>query len=492
MPSSWLNRKLRSALIWIASNPVSAIGGVLTAGGIILCILFLLIYMTSAESINPYVGAMGFLGLPMIPFAGIGLVVIGKLIFKGNVGKEPFWVDQFNIRNERKALILFGVAIFTFVAFVAISSIQAATFMDSSKFCGQTCHSVMEPEAVTHAASGHATVKCVNCHVGEGLEGAFVAKMRGTWQIISLALDKFERPIPAPVESLPSSEDTCQNCHDTKRTHPKRMSLYTTYRDNEGSNKLISAIVLNVGSSEKGATRGIHAHGSKDLQVRYYTTDPDRRNIVWIEAITPRETRTWSKEGETPPTIEKVRRTSKGRPIYTIKGNGNMRAMDCVDCHNRTGHNFKTIERLANELLLKGVVDQSLPYAKLVTIKALEGASSVPKDRIETKVTAEIMAAWPHEKEADNIIKFISAEARKYLYPRMNIGWDYYQNQNQHSRDEGCFRCHNQRMVDKKGNNLKQECESCHETVADKIPFETWQKKLYGKNRGIENSRVTN
>ena len=492
MPDSWLNRSLRSALIWIASNPVSAIGGVLTAGGIILFLLFALIFMASGDSVNPYVGALGLLGLPTLSFAGIGLVFVGKFIFRGKVDKEPFWVDQFNIRNEKKALLLFGVSIFVFVAFVAISGIQAASFMDSSRFCGQTCHSVMEPEAVAHANSGHATARCVNCHVGEGVEGAFIAKMRGSWQLISLALDLYERPIPAPVESLPSSEDTCQKCHDTKRRHPKRMTLYTTYKDDERSSKLISAVVLNIGSSEKGSTTGIHAHGSKDLQVRYYTTDRRRENIVWVEAKTPQGTRTWSKEGETPPIIEKVRRTSKGRPIYIVKGKGNMRAMDCVDCHNRTGHNFKTAERLADELLENGVVDQSLPYAKLVTIKALEAASRSPKELFETAVAGEIMTAWPHANEAETITQRITTEARKYLYPRMNIGWGHYKDLKRHSRDEGCFRCHNQRMKDEKGKNLKQECESCHETVADRIPFEVWQKKLYAENGRKGNTKVAN
>ncbi len=492
MVDSWLNKNLRTGLVWIASNPVSAIGGVLTVGGIILFMLFVLVFIAGGASINPYVGALGFLALPGLPITGIALVLIGKFIFRGKVEKEPFWIDQFNIRNEKKALKIFGATIFAFVAFVAVSGLQAASFMDSSRFCGQTCHSVMEPEAVAHANSGHMSTKCVSCHVGEGVEGAFIAKWRGAWQVISLNLDLYERPIPAPVETLPSSEDTCQKCHDTRRKHAKRMTLYTTYKDDENSSRLISAVQLNVGSSEEGAASGIHAHGSKDLQVRYYTNDPQRENIVWVEAKTPEGTRTFAKEGEIAPIIKKVRRTSKGRPIYTVKGTGNMRAMDCVDCHNRTGHNYKPLERLADELLEKGIVDPSLPYAKLVTIKALTAAGRYPKDRIEEMVKSEIVAVWPHEEDAEIIIQRITAEARKYLYPRMNIGWDSYKNQNRHVRDEGCFRCHNQRMKDEKGENLQQECAYCHETVADRIPFEQWQKKLYAGKERDKNAQAVN
>lgn len=484
MTDSWLNRKMRSTLVWISSNPVSLIGAILATGAAVLFMIFALVYMASAQSINPYFAALGFLGLPVLGLTGGGLVLAGRLIFRERAEEEPFWVGQLNIRNERKALTLFMGSVFAFIVFAAISGMQAANFMDSARFCGETCHSVMEPEAVAHANSSHASIRCVSCHVGEGIEGAFVAKMRGAWQIISLSLDLYERPIPAPVESLPSSEDTCQECHDTSRTPAGKISLYKTFKDDRESSPLVSAIALNVGSSAKGSPAGIHAHGSKDLQIRYYTTDSKREKIAWVEAKTSRGTRSWSMEGETPPVIEKVRKTSKGRPFYIIRGEGEMREMDCVDCHNRAGHEFKGAGRLADELLDRGAVDHALPYAKLVTIKALEAAARGPRELIGAAISSEIMSSWPREATAENIVQRISVEAKRYLYPRMRIGWEAYKDQNRHSRDEGCFRCHNQRMKDENGDNLTQDCDYCHETIADRIPMEQWRERLVAKKRG--------
>ncbi|VAX16415.1 hypothetical protein MNBD_NITROSPINAE03-157 [hydrothermal vent metagenome] len=478
MLSSKMTKTIRVALIWVTSNPVSAMGAIITIGGLLLLALFTLVYMASAEVMNPYYGALGFLGLPVLILAGAGMVVVGRLIFRDSPGQEPFWAQQFNIKDEKKALIIFGVSIGACVVFFGLSGAQTAKFMDSTNFCGQTCHSVMEPEAVSHANSTHSTIKCVRCHVGEGVQGLLISKIRGAWQVFSVLTNQYERPIPAPVKTLPSSEDTCKTCHDTGKDSPENMKLYTSFKDDEKSSRVMSAIVIDPGSSRPGAARGIHAHVSKGLKIRYYTLDKKRHFITWVESKSPQGTRVWSMEGETPPVIRAVRKTSKGRPIYTIEGKGEMREMDCVDCHNRAGHNFPDPEVLVDNMLAKGEIDPLLPYAKRVALKALMAAGEGPKLEAEGKIYSELAAAWPMDDSVTRISALLADAAGKYLYPRMNIGWGTYENLNRHSRDQGCFRCHNQRMKDKNGKNLSQDCDSCHDMVADKTPFEEWTKRL--------------
>jgi len=50
---------------------------------------------------------------------------------------------------------------------MGLGGVESGKFMNSSKFCGQTCHSVMEPEAV-RTQLGARDINCVSCHVGEG------------------------------------------------------------------------------------------------------------------------------------------------------------------------------------------------------------------------------------------------------------------------------------------------------------------------------------
>ncbi len=479
MPESKMNRYLRRALLWGASNPVSAIGSVLAAGGLILLALFVMLFMVSGDVMNPYYGALGFLGLPMIVVIGGSLIAAGKLIFKGRPQSKPFWIQQLNIENEKKVLTVFGAAIGLFVLFMGLGGVESGKFMNSSKFCGQTCHSVMEPEAAAHANSAHANINCVSCHVGEGVKGLVVSKMRGSWQVIAVITGHFKRPIPAPVETLPSSEDTCQTCHNTEQAPPARIRVYETFKDDEKSGGIVSAIMMNVGSSKKEGAYGVHAHSSKSLRIRYYALDPKREKITWVEARTPAGTKSWSMEGEFPPAIEVVKKTSKGRPIYVVKGKGEMREMDCTDCHNRIGHRFKGAEEIADALIAAGTVDRSLPYAKRVLENALRKAAETPRNAMADMMYDEITAAWPLSPDAENIAGILADEARNYLYPGMNIKWGTYQNLNRHMRDQGCFRCHNQRMKDANGANLRQDCDYCHKTVADHIPREEFEKRLF-------------
>ena len=486
MSNSEVNRIVKASLLWLVSNPISAMGTVLSSGGLALLVLFTLVYMSGAQSVNPYYAALGFLGLPLLLLAGVGLIVLGRFIFKGKVDEEPFWIQSLNIRDERKALTIFVLAIMSCVVFFGLSGAQAAKFMDSDTFCGQTCHSVMEPESVMHKKSVHAATRCVRCHVGEGVHGLLVSKMRGAWQVVALMTNHYKRPVSTPVISLPSSEDTCKTCHDTDRKSSPYMKLYTSFKDDKVSSREVSAVVMNLGSSRDGAANGIHAHSSNDLKIRYYTLDEDRRRIAWVEATTPVGTKVWSMEGELPPKLTTIKRTSKGRPIYIVEGSGEMREMDCVDCHNRVGHSFLDAVILVDEILAGGNINPELPYAKKVILKALESAADVPKNAIAEKIYSELSTAWPME-DVDQIAAMLSETANKHLYPRMNIGWEPYEDMNRHSRDQGCFRCHNQRMKDATGKNLSQQCDRCHVMVADHVPFKEWERRIRPPYNGSMN-----
>ncbi len=478
MPESWLNKNVRRALFWVASNPVSAIGGVLAGGGLILTALFILVFMASGDMMNPYYGALGFLGLPMLISLGAAIIGIGKFIFR-NRDERPFWIEQFNIKNEKKALTVFLGTTGGFVFLLGLGGMQSSKFMNSARFCGQTCHSVMEPEAVAHANSAHSGINCVNCHVGEGAKGLLVSKIRGSWQIISLMTNHYQRPIPTPVETLPSSEDTCQNCHNTANSHPSRMKLYPSFKDDRENSRLVSAVIMNIGSSKEGEARGIHAHSSASLKVRYYATDAKRSRISWVEAKTGSGTRTWTLDGESPPDIQVVKKTSKGRPVYILNGSGEVREMDCVDCHNRVGHNFKNAEEVADGLIAAGKIDRSAPYAKRTALRALHVAADGHKETFAEKMNTELAASLPPSGERELMAAMLAAEAKKYLYPHMNIRWGAYENMGRHARDQGCFRCHNQRMKDGEGNHINQDCDYCHKMVADRMPYEEFEKRLF-------------
>ena len=99
------------------------------------------------------------------------------------------------------------------VVIVAFATYGGVHAMESNAFCGQVCHTTMEPQATAHAVWPHAEVSCTSCHVGPGA-GSFVeAKMAGTRQLLHVMTNRVPRPVPPPSELIQPARATCEGCH---------------------------------------------------------------------------------------------------------------------------------------------------------------------------------------------------------------------------------------------------------------------------------------
>ncbi len=63
-----------------------------------------------------------------------------------------------------------------FTGIVALAGMQSVHTLDSTEFCGEACHRVMEPEYVAYQRSAHSRVECVQCHIGDGASWFVKAK----------------------------------------------------------------------------------------------------------------------------------------------------------------------------------------------------------------------------------------------------------------------------------------------------------------------------
>src|SRR5208283_2883556 len=90
---------------------------------------------------------------------------------------------------------------------------KAYNYTESTQFCGITCHQIMHPEYTTHNHSPHERVKCVDCHVGSGANWYVHYKVAGTRMLVKTFDHSYDRPIPAPVETLRPAHETCEECH---------------------------------------------------------------------------------------------------------------------------------------------------------------------------------------------------------------------------------------------------------------------------------------
>ena len=115
---------------------------------------------------------------------------------------EGFPVLDFNQSRTRNRALVFTALTALNVVILAGATYEGVETMESTEFCGQACHSVMQPEYAAYQRSPHANVACVDCHIGPGADWFVKSKLSGAWQVVSVTFDLYPRPIPTPVHQL--------------------------------------------------------------------------------------------------------------------------------------------------------------------------------------------------------------------------------------------------------------------------------------------------
>src|SRR5215213_638685 len=210
----------RSFFIALTRNPISLLGtAIVTASGILIVTLFTLDQMGLEGS--PYVGILAFLILPAIFILGLILIPIGigwqrrrdrKAQERGEA-PPMFPILNFNEGRTRNRALVFIVLTVINIVILSAATYKGVETMESTAFCGETCHSVMQPEHTAFQRGAHASTACVNCHIGPGAGWFVKSKLSGSWQVVSVAFNLYPRPIPTPVHRLRPARETCEQCH---------------------------------------------------------------------------------------------------------------------------------------------------------------------------------------------------------------------------------------------------------------------------------------
>lgn len=181
----------------VSVNRIGRIGVILATSSFVTFI-FLELARLSGVLANAYIGLITYLLLPVVFVVGLILIPIAWRQRRRQTGKstrellrDRFGATELEGGRFGSRLVL-SIAILTLVnvLFMIAASSRMLVFMDKPKFCGTACHSVMNPEWVTYQQSPHARVKCVECHVGEGVDALIDSKLNGTWQMISVTFDR--------------------------------------------------------------------------------------------------------------------------------------------------------------------------------------------------------------------------------------------------------------------------------------------------------------
>jgi nitrate/TMAO reductase-like tetraheme cytochrome c subunit len=407
---------------------------------------------------NPYIG--------LATAAAGGVLVLGLVLTPLGV-----WLGRRRLRRDLAAAIVQDRKIAwrrlaVFVVVVSVLNLLIASqmtlrvvhAMETRQFCG-SCH-VMTPESRAFDQGPHASLLCVDCHVGTGVQGLVKSKIQGAHQLLAVCTDDFPKPIATPLESgrmVPSAE-TCEACHWKERPANARLRMIRRYGDDEANTAQTTLLTMNVGGTRMGGIHGAH-HGD-GITIRFVAGDAKRQDIPLVEY----ENR-----------VTGVKRTyvKAGADEQALASRPRI-AMQCFDCHNRPAHAFQSASAAVDRALLLGRMSASLPFLKKTAVEVLKAgyassaaaATAIPKalaDSYEKSRPDVARERAADIKEAGAVLADIYS---RNVFPELSVDWGTYPDHRGHQDSPGCFRCHSGEHATSSGEKLTKNCFRCHHPAA--------------------------
>lgn len=457
----------------IQKSKVSLLGAFITTitfpvlvGAIILDLLG---YVT-----NAYYGFFIYMILGPTFIFGLVLVFLGVFFFKGSREVQVFTMEYLQeqvsdpIRFSRvKKLIVLGVALTVVnMGVIGLLAYSGYHYMESVEFCGQFCHTVMNPEYTTYKRSPHSSVPCVECHIGSGAKWFAKSKISGSRQLLAVALNTYPRPIETPVHGLRPARETCEECHRPELFHGDKMVIREHTLDDEANTKTNTVLMMKVGSAGDRAvsSHGIHWHVSPENTITYVSNE--KRTIIPEVTLTRADG-----------TKIVYRSNAKIEGKKSEHNEPSSRTMDCLDCHNRPSHIYLSAEDAINLKFEEGKISRELPFIKREAMNAVSKSyktSAAAKSGIASDLQSFYQQNYPQivkEKQPQlaQAIAGVQAAFAENVFPEMNIGWSNYTSLLQHGSDfdKGCFRCHDGEHKSDKGEAISSDCNNCHSILAE-------------------------
>ncbi|MBI4288501.1 MAG: NapC/NirT family cytochrome c [Chloroflexi bacterium] len=353
----------------------------------------------------------------------------------------------------RKKLFFLAVASAGFVGMiplVVVGGHEIGGILDSTTFC-TSCHDVHYSEEVTYQASPHSEVTCARCHVGPSTGNLVRSKLRGLTDIIPALTRNYERPIPTPLKDRRPSSETCEKCHYSEKFFGDVPQIAVSYNADELNTRNVVTRVLKVGGGRQEVASGIHWHST--AKVWYLPLDEKRLTIGWVGSE--------DASGNITAYVD----PNRSSEITPERVNKEKRLMDCMDCHNRVTHLYRSPDSLVDDALSDGSIDVKLPFIKHEAVAAL-----VPQNASLEQAYAKVdrikdfyQASYPSisQDKAVSIVRAVEKLreiARLTTFPD-GLDWNTYPDHAIHDkpnsemevdwegisrRDEspGCFRCH--------------------------------------------------
>ncbi len=450
---SRLSYQLRRLRNWLS------LAGMVMAGAAFFAFVLLFAVDLFAKHANPYMGILAYVVAPMFLLLGLGMIVVGYIMEARNIRKgksetAPFVLSiDLSRQRDRRILVGFVAGSLGFLFLTALGSYQTYHITESNSFCGETCHVPMEPEFKTYQISAHAHVDCVACHVGPGA-GAYVrTKISGVRQLYHTVLGDFRRPIQLHNVNQRPAQETCESCHWRQKHTGDLQKTYRHFLADETNTPFTVRMILKVGGGDPlfGDVSGIHWHMNLSHKIEFIATDDARLNIPWVRVTDP--------DGKT--------REYRTEDFKDDPSKYPIRTMDCMDCHNRPSHKFRSPNQSVDLAMANGRIDPAIPWAKKNVVDALVKEYAT-RDEAAEKIGAYLREKYPDDKRVDSLVKEAQTIYAANFFPEMKADWRAYPDHIGHKDWNGCFRCHDgeHKTSDGKESIKASDCNACHIIIA--------------------------
>jgi len=455
-----------------SNNWLTIIGSIIAAMNILL-IAVLFVISTIFNKGNTNLGLFIYIIFPGFMVLGLILIPIGMFRERKKIRNKVHEGGKFpkidlNDPRHRNAFVIFTISTIIILMLTTMGSFEAFHMTESVEFCGTLCHEVMEPEHVAYQNSPHANVLCVECHVGTGASWYVKSKLSGLHQIYAVMTNSFPRPVGVPLHDLRPARETCEKCHWPQKFYAR--SLWTNKYFLADSLNTEWDIILQMKTgpeySALGLKEGIHWHINPDVQIEYISENDKRENISYVKytnKITSEVT---------------IYRDANNTVTDSTISASTARTMDCIDCHNRPSHNYKSPTVYFDKAMLTGAVSNTIPFFKKVTMGILSGKFPTPDTAmmmIEQGITdfykSDYADFYANNKDLiNNSISAVKTAYSQNTFPLMKVSYDLYPEHIGHLETNGCFRCHNDSFVAENGRKISRDCNLCHTIVGQGNP----------------------
>jgi ABC-type proline/glycine betaine transport system permease subunit len=443
----------------LARHPLSIVGALIAAASGVVFIV-LLIAAAARMFQNPYAGLVVFVAIPALFVLGLLLVPVGMWLQRRKRVRDPHaddWpVFDFSQPSVRRGTLAIASITAANIVLVLLAGYGGLHWMESPSFCGQVCHTPMQPQFSAWQDASHGRTACVSCHVGEGPRALVRAKLAGLRQLSHVVTNSYARPTPPGAEMPPGEQaQTCRGCHRPERTVGDRIRVIRAYADDEANSESATVLQMHLGAGS-GSGRAIHWHADPAVRVEYVSTDASRETIPYVKVT---DAKGQVREYTTPDSTDQAVR------------NGTRHTMDCIDCHNTVGHPIApTPEQAVDAVIAAGMVSRQLPHARREGVRLMTSTYS-SRDEADRAIDREFRNFYESlgrhiDKQAvAQAVATLQAVHRRSVFPEMKVTWGSYPDNRGHVTATGCFRCHDGSHVDKSGATISADCEHCHKQL---------------------------